>query len=136
MSDYSRHLSVYLHLARASERRRRPLVKDRMFVLAGIQAAERNYFQLSQYCRSEILQSNPRHLIGRWPSIGAALLDGYFTTFAARLQSRFPLERAESMLVSLGIEFANEHEVYYDELEYAASILGIEPASISDASGT
>lgn len=136
MDSYSRSLAVYLHLARASERRCRPLVRDRMLLLAGIQAAELNYFRLSQYCRSEVLEHNPRHLVGRWESIAAALLDQDFMAFAKTLSKRFPLERAEGMLGSLGVEYSNEHLVYYDELEYAASILGIDKETISDSETT
>ena len=104
-----------------------------MLLLAGIEAAQKNFFQLSQYCRAEILENNPHHLVGRWTSISAALLDEEFLTFAKTLSKRFPLERAETMLTSLGIECSNEHQVYYDELEHAASILGIRRESISDA---
>ena len=129
----SQQLTVYLHLARASERRARPMVRDRMLLLAGIHAAKQNYFRLSQYCRSKVLEHNPRHLVGRWPCIASAIQHEEFATFAQRLAARFPLERAEAMLNDLGIQFANEQDVYYHELEHAASILGIEPSLISDA---
>lgn len=133
METESYQLAVYLHLARASERRRRPLVRDRMLVLAGIQAANMNLYRLSQYCRAEIIEHNPRHLVGRWNSIAEALLDEEFATFAKSVSRRVPLERAEQMLDSLGIDISNERATYFDDLEYAAAILNIDPQRLSDA---
>lgn len=104
-----------------------------MLILAGIQAANMNLYRLSQYCRAEIIEHNPRHLVGRWNSIGEALLDEEFATFAKSVSRRVPLERAEQMLDSLGIDISNERATYFDDLEYAAAILNIEPQKLSDA---
>lgn len=130
--DPSHPLAVYLNLARASERRQRVMVRDRMLVLAGMEAAKLHLFRLSQYCRGEILKHNPRHLIGNWDSIGSALLDEEFLAFAKTIGRRYPMERAEHMLESLGIDISNERATYYDDIEYAASILNIDSRLLSD----
>ena len=132
MNDASHNLAVYLHLAQASLRRQRPLVRDRMLLLAGMQAAKLNLFRLGQYCRGQILQHNPHHFVGRWPSIAAGMQTAEFQSLASSIQQRYPLEHAEQMLVQLGIEISHEAETYYDEAEYAAAILNIDKHLVDD----
>ena len=78
MSDLSYQLGVYLHLAQASQRRRRPLVRDRMLLLAGVTAANLQLDPVDAYCRRMILEHNPRHFLQRWPSFAEALVDDEF----------------------------------------------------------
>jgi len=125
MSKASHELGVFLHLAQASFRRRRPLVRDRMLLLAGTTAANMQIHSLADYCRTEILLHNPQHLVRRWPSLAEALVDFEFIAYLRQIRRRYPLEKAEQLLESLGIETANERETYYSDVEYAASILGI-----------
>lgn len=132
MADLSHQLGVFLHLAQASMRRHRPLVRDRMLLLAGATAANLRMNKLASYCRQEILRNNPRHLVGRWHTIADALLDDEFLTFIVSLRRRYPVERAERLLDSLGIEIAKERETYYSNAEYAAAILSIDPASVTE----
>ena len=127
MNGQSHHLGVFLHLAQASLRRRRPLVRDRMLVLAAVVATSLRLHKLSDYCRSEILQNNPRHLIGHWPSVEEALLDEEFLTLLKRIRHQYPIERAEQLLDSLDIEFSNERDAYYSDPEWAAAILRVSP---------
>ena len=133
MSHGSHRLAVYLNLARASQRRQRPLVRDRMLVLAGIQAARMNLFQLSQYCRSLILNHNSNHFVGRWNSIAEGLRDDEFVSLSDSVARKYPLERAEQLLESLGLDISNEQATYDDDVEYAAAILDVDPGVISDA---
>ena len=130
MPDLSHELGVYLHLAQASQRRRRPLVRDRMLLLSGVVAANLGLHKLSDYCRQEILQHNPRHLVGKWLSIPEALLDEEFLALLKTVRRRYPVERAEQLLSSLGIEIENERSTYYRDEEYAASILGVDPLDL------
>ena len=125
MAESSYQLGVFLHLAQASLRRRRPLVRDRMLLLAGATAANLQLNKLAHYCRQEILRHNPRHLVGRWPTFAEALIDQEFLTFIVSLRRRYPVERAERLLDTLGIEIANERDTYYSDAEYAAAILSI-----------
>ncbi len=127
MSEPSYQLGVYLHLAQASQRRRRPLVRDRMLLLAGVTAANMQIESLAAYCRRAILQHNPQHIVRRWPSLPEALVDEEFLAFLRQVRRKYPPEKAERLLDALGVELARERDAYYSDLEYAAAILGIEP---------
>jgi hypothetical protein len=133
MSDPSYQLGVYLHLAKAAERRRRPLVRDRMLLLAGVTAANMQVATLAKHCRREILQHNPQHIIGHWATFPEALVDDEFLALLRQLRRRYPLEKAERLLDSLGVEMANERDAYYSDLEYAAAILGLCPADFESS---
>lgn len=117
-------LGVYLHLARASELRRRPQVRDRLLILAGAVAARRGLARVAAYCRHRVLEHNPHHLVGNWPGLEEALQDPDFQFFLRQLLRRYPQEKAERMLSSLGIDMARERATYYSDEEYAAALLG------------
>jgi hypothetical protein len=133
MTDPGYLLSVYLHLAQASRQRRRPHVRDRLLVLAATMAATMQLDHLAAYCRQLILEHNPHHLIGHWPTVLAALETEDFHSYLRQLQRRFPQERAERMLESLGIELGRERESYYSDYEYAAALLGTTPDQIDES---
>ena len=127
MAELSHQLGVYLHLAQASLRRRRPLVRDRMLLLAGVTAANMQLPALAAYCRHEILRHNPQHLVRRWATLPEALVDEDFLSLLRQLRRKYPLEKTERLLDALGVDMAREREAYYSDLEYAAAILGIAP---------
>jgi hypothetical protein len=135
MGDLSYQLGLYLHLAQASLRRGRPLVRDRMLVLAGVAAANMRLEPVAAYCRQTILRHNPQHLIGRWTSLAEALIDEEFLAFLKQVRRKYPPEKAERMLDSLGLEMACERAAYYSDLEYAAAILGISTGELEKAGG-
>lgn len=118
-------LALYLHLARASELRRRPHVHDRLLVLAGVVAARMPLPRIAAYCRHKVLEHNPRHAVGHWPRLVEALDDPDFQPLLRTLQRRYPLEKAESLLANLGIERGRERDAYYTDEEYAAALLGV-----------
>ena len=127
MSEPIDILGLYLHLAQASEKRRRPHVRDRLLVVAAADAARMHLFRISGYCRRKILQHNPRHVIGRWEYIEDALEDADFLSVLKSIQRRYPQEKAERLLATLGIERGRERDAYYDDEEYAAALLGTTP---------
>ena len=124
-------LGVYLHLAQASKRGRRLLMRDRMLVLGGSLAAELGLHSLAAYCRDEILRHNPKHLIRRWATVALALDDDDFLVFLKQVRRRYPSERVERMLDSMGLDMARERETYYTDAEYAAAILGTTPNELA-----
>ena len=132
MMDLGYLLSVYLHLAQASRLRRRPHVRDRLLVVAAAIAATMQLGRLAAYCRQLILDHNPHHLIGNWPTVLEALETEDFHSYLRQVQRRFPQERAERMLDSLGIELGRERESYYSDYEYAAALLGTTPDQIDE----
>jgi hypothetical protein len=125
-------LAVYLHLARASERRSRPIVRDKLLVLASVAAARRRLDQIAQYCRHKVLAHNPAHLLGRWPSLATALEDEDFQVYLRRLKQLYPLEKAEHLLGLAGIELARERALYRDDHEYAAALLNTSPEGLAE----
>lgn len=135
MSAASDRLGVYLHLARASQLRGRMHVRDRLLVLAAVVAAETRLARIAGCCRRRILDHNARHLIGRWPDLDTALRDEDFTHFLRHLQRRYPRERAERMLASLGIELGQERAAYYSDEEYAAALLGVTEEQLREMGG-
>lgn len=124
-------LAVYLNLARASERRHRLLVRDKLMVLAAVAAHRLGLVDVADYCRQTVLLHNPGHLVRRWPSIAIALDELDFQVYVKRLAQAYPLERAEHMLDLLGIETRSARPLYYTDREYAAAILGQSPAALS-----
>ncbi|HVC92138.1 MAG TPA: hypothetical protein VND64_00530 [Pirellulales bacterium] len=123
-------LPLYLHLARASQRRNRPWVRDKLLVLSGAAAAERGLDMVASFCRRTILANNPRHLVGHHPTMAAAMEDERFQGHLAQLRRRYTRERAEHMLGSLGIDLARERDAYFTLHEYAAALLGTTPAEL------
>jgi hypothetical protein len=95
-----------------------------MLVLAGSLAAEIGLPTIAAYCRDHILRQNPRHLVRRWPTLGNALEHREFRSFLKQVQRRYPAEKAERILDSLGMLMARERDTYYSDGEYAAAILG------------
>jgi len=117
-------LPLYLHLARASERRRQPLVSDKFLVLAGVAAAEQGLDGVAANCRARILSHNPGHLVRRYPTVAAALADTRFQGFFQQVARQYTRERVEHIGQSLGIDLAGERATYYSLDEYATAILG------------
>jgi len=135
MPDPSQVLGLYLHLAHASLKRKRPHARDRLLILSGVIAVQMNLAEVAACCRHMVLEHNPNHLIKRWDSLGAALQDSDFLHFVKQLWRRYPLEKAESMLSALGIDMACERDTYYSDDEYAAALLGVTPQLLSSMFG-
>jgi hypothetical protein len=118
-------LANYLHLARAAELRRQPLVRDRVLLLAAVIAAQIDLAPIAAACRQRILQHNPRHLSGRWPTIGEALSQEEFQTLVNQLSTRYGPEHVEHLIAQLGIERGNERSAYASDGEFAAALMGL-----------
>ncbi len=132
MSEPIEILALYLHLARASELRRRPHVRDRLLVIAAANAARIDLPRIAALCRHKILQHNRRHAIRRWATLNEAMEDSDFLTLLKSIHRRYPQEKAERMLHKLGIERARERETYYSDEEYAAALLGCTQATLDE----
>jgi hypothetical protein len=130
MAEADRMLGMYLHLARASNLRRQPMVRDKLLVLAGVHAQEMGLEQISALCRHRILGNNARHLVRQWPTLTAALADERFQSYLKQLKRRYSGEKIEHMLDSLGIELGREREAYFSDVEYAAALLDTKPEVI------
>jgi hypothetical protein len=131
MIENDRMLGVYLHLARASTLRRQPMIRDKLLILAGVQAQEMGLEEIAALCRHRILAHNARHLVGQWPTLTAALADEKFRSYLKQLRRRYSAEKTEHMLHSLGIELGREREAYFNDQEYAAALLDTRPEAIA-----
>jgi hypothetical protein len=118
-------LASYLHLARAAQMRLQPLVRDRVLVLAAVIAAQIDLAPIAAACREQILAHNPAHLVGRWPTIAAALREEDFQSLMHRLSTRYGPEHVEGLVERLGIVRANERAAYTSDGEFAAALLGL-----------
>ncbi|MEX2174629.1 MAG: hypothetical protein WD872_09730 [Pirellulaceae bacterium] len=125
MTTPGEHLGLYLHLARAAELRRQPLVRDRLLLLAGVIADQLpGLFPIAEACRAKIIEHNPGHMLARWPTLGEAREHEELASLVTQLARRYGPEQAEQLLVQLGIERGAERSAYYSDGEYAASLLG------------
>jgi hypothetical protein len=131
MPEPDRMLGMFLHLSRASRVRQQPMVRDKLLVLAGVQAQEMGLLQISALCRHKILAHNPQHLLGQWPTIASALADEPFQSYLKQLRRRYSPEKTEHILHSLGIELGRERDAYFSDLEYAAALLDTRPEEIA-----
>jgi hypothetical protein len=118
-------LGLYLHLARAAERRSRPLVRDRMLMMGAVIASQLKLPPVAAYCRWKVLQHNPGHMVARWTTIEAALDEDDFLTWFRQLTRRYGPEVAEQWAESLGIVRKGERATYFSDGEYAAAVLGM-----------
>jgi hypothetical protein len=118
------HLGLYLHLARAAELRRQPLVRDRLLVLAGVLAVRLDLLPIAECCRARILLHNRRHLLRRWPTLAESADEPDVQCLVVQLLRRYSPEQAEQLLAQLEIERGAERAVYESDGEYAAALLG------------
>ncbi len=116
-------LLTYLQLARASERRGQPLVRDKLLLLAGATALELDWAEISAECRTRILRHNPRHLLRRWPDLASAARAESFQTHAAQLRRKYSPEKAEHMLAALAIEPGDGASPGQSVREHAAGLV-------------
>ena len=123
MAEPAQALAVYLHLARASDLRRQPLVTDKLILLAGTLAVELGMLDIADRCHAAVLRRNPQHLIRHWTNLTEAIAAPRFQTFLKQLHRQYSHEKAEHMLGSLGIDMARERELYANEHEYASALL-------------
>ncbi len=132
MLSAHRQLGIYLHLARASHVRMQPMVRDKLLVLAGVQAESMGLAPISALCRHKVLAHNSRHMIRKWPTLETVLADERFLIYLKQLERRYSTEKSEHMLATLGIELGRERELYASDLEYAAALLDTDPESIDE----
>jgi hypothetical protein len=118
-------LGIYLHLARTAAQRKRPLVRDRLLVLAAALAADLQLPRIAACCRARILAQNPGHMLQRFATVELASEQDEFVALRRQLVRRYSPERAEQLIQSLRIEWQAERAAYYSDEEYAAALLGL-----------
>jgi hypothetical protein len=125
-------LAMYLHLARASELRRRWMVRDKLLLISAHRAETLELAALAEHCRERILAHNSGHLVGHFPTLADAAADERFVLLYQQAERTYSAEKAEYMLQSLGIELGRAEATYATPEEYLASILGPPPLMDAD----
>ena len=131
-------LALYLHLARASQR---PLVRDRLLVIAGCNAARMKLNRIDEYCRRLILGfvSKPVAEVAKTsdkPRNSELLASSATKKRSSRSVLRQSLEHNPQHTISRWPSFSaaiEERDTYYSDEEYAATILGITPDGLGSA---
>ena len=131
----SEMLATYLYLAKASQRRSQPMVRDRMLVLAAALAVEMDLNPIAAHCRSMVLLHNEKHMLGKFPTVYDAMTDETFRGVLKQLRRRYPPEKAERLLVGLGFSIEGERDAYFSDFEYAASLLDSTPDELTELYG-
>lgn len=104
MRDAALELLTFAVLADVSRRKGQIPGADRFLVLAGLAALAAGEREIAERCRRLVLADNPRHLLGSWTSLGAAVEDPRFVPFRRRLERFCSFERGEHLLEGLGID--------------------------------
>lgn len=116
-------LSVYLQVARISERRRKTMARDRFLLLAATAAVELGLGDVADRCREKILLHNPGHLVRRFDSLRAAVGDPGYEALVAQLRRKYPFERVEFLLSRVKPNWASERARYTSDEAFAEAML-------------
>lgn len=125
-------LALYLRLAHVFKSRLQLPDRDRCLVLAGSCASLLKLKPVANFCRTQILQNNPGHMLRRWNDFDLALQDDDFHVFLKQLGRRFPVEKGESILRDHGYHSRAQAEDFASELDFASAVLGVETEWLED----
>lgn len=125
-------LLLRLRLARVCEFRNQHKERDKLLILAGVDARRLGWNLIAAYCRKKILQHNRGHMLHKYRSFAEAVQDDEFTSLQRRLEREFPSERVEQLLVEVNMPEHPREEVG-DDFEYAAGLLGTSRALLESA---
>lgn len=95
---------AYVRLAEVSERRHQLLGRDKLLVLAAAAACRAGWIEVGQRCRQLVLEHNPAHLIGTFPTAADAIRSPDFSTLLNQLERLCGYERAEFLVDEHGLE--------------------------------
>lgn len=129
-------LGIYLHLARTAAQRKRPLVRDRLLVLAAALASDLELVAIAACCRARVLEHNPAHMLQRFATMAEANDSEEFNGLRRTLVYRYSPERVEQLISSLKIEWRAERSAYYSDEEYAAALLGLTVSELNQKYGS
>jgi hypothetical protein len=110
MRDHEAAMLAYVRLAEISRRKRQPLGRDKLLVLAAAAACRAGWPEVAQRCRELVLEHNPAHLIGKFATVADALRSEDFAPLARQLERLCGYERADFLLSDLGLEPASQGE--------------------------
>jgi hypothetical protein len=114
---------AYVRLADVSQRKRQLIGRDKLLVLAAAAACRAGWIDVGERCRQLVLEHNPAHLIGTYPTAADAVRSSDFTPLLNQLERMCGYERAEFLVSELGLE-TNPEDVDRDAGQIALSLLG------------
>lgn len=91
-------VELYLSLAEIAGRMGERARQARFLFLAVREAHQTGFSEVADVCRIRLLEQNPDHPIGRFPSVGEALADPEITTYGRELAEIYPPNKAEHLL--------------------------------------
>ncbi len=135
MSDPDLAVIRYLELAKISQAKNQRSGSDRFLILAGVAACRTGWLDVAERCRERVLEHNPHHLLGRWPTLPDALRSDDFAPFLKQLERFCSSERAEMLLSELEADVRLSGEIPPREqaLKQLAAALWKTPAANGEA---
>lgn len=124
--DHESAMLAYASLAEVSQRKRQLMGRDKLLVLAAAAACRAGWLEVGERCRELVLEHNPAHLIGSYPTAADALRSADFAPLLAQLERLCGYERAEFLVSELGIS-GRSLEDDRDAGQIALSLLGDSP---------
>ena len=95
---------AYVKLASVSHQKQQMIGRDKFLLLAGATACRAGIPEVAARCRALVLSNNPAHLIGKLTTFADALRNPDFQSLLKQLERFCAYERAEHLLLGLGIE--------------------------------
>ena len=95
---------AYVRLADVSQRKQQLIGRDKLLVLAAAAACRAGWIDVGERCRELVLDHNPAHLIGTFPTAADAVRSSEFTPLLNQLERMCGYERAEFLVSELGLE--------------------------------
>ena len=101
MHDHEEAMQVYVQLVAICDQKRQPQVRDRLLLLAGVEACRAGWLEVAESCHRRLVASNPAHQAHRFANFPDALRDSDFQKLVQHWERYCPFEKAEAMLADL-----------------------------------
>src|SRR5580704_19097410 len=124
--NHEQAMLAYVKLADVSQQKHQLIGRDKLLVLATAAACRAGWIDVGERCRQLVLEHNPAHLIGTYPTVADAIRSADFTPLLNQLERMCGYERAEFMVSELGLE-AEPKEDNQNAGRIALSLLGRSP---------
>ena len=112
-------MTAFARLAEISQQKQQFPQRDKFLLLAGIAACHAGWLDIAQQCRAIVLEHNPQHLVGRYPTFPDAIRSDNFETFHKSLERFCTFEKAEHLLGDIDPDLAMTPEQVRDLLAAA-----------------
>jgi hypothetical protein len=101
--NHEQAMLAYVRLADVSQQKQQLIGRDKLLVLAAASACRAGWIDVGERCRQLVLEHNPAHLIGTYPSAADAVRSSDFTPLLNQLERMCGYERAEFLVSELDL---------------------------------